>query len=147
MESWLTELKRWESIQGERERDHREQMGKSLAAQAQLVGSLRFVVAEVAADSSEALREVLDGVKPSVDGVILAARHGQRASLVVYFGDKVRGRGFTAKEVVKPLSRAINGGGGGRDDLAQAGGRAPEGVPRLLEEAQAWIEKNFGVAG
>ncbi len=144
---WLGDLKHYENLSEEQKRNSRERVGRDLALQARQVGNLRFVVAEVAADSSEALREVLDGVKGSVDGAILAARHGQRVSLVVYFGDKVRGRGFAAKEVVKPLSRAINGGGGGRDDLAQAGGRSPEGVPLLLEEAKVWIDKNFGMAG
>lgn len=147
IEAWLAELKRYQSEREELARNQRERIGRELAANAEEVGSLRFVVAEVQADSSEALREVLDGVKSAVDGAILAARHGQRASLVVYFGDKVRGQGFRAKEVVLPLSRTINGGGGGRDDLAQAGGRSPEGVPELLRAAREWIDKNFGMAG
>lgn len=147
VEGLVQEIKRYESLREDEERGRRRRLGRDLAAEAQAAGDLRFVVAEVAADSSEALREVLDGVKGEVDGAILAARHGQRASLVVYFGDKVRGRGFVAKDLVQPLSRAIDGGGGGRDDLAQAGGRSPDGIPQLLQEARAWIDKNFGMAG
>ncbi len=144
---WTVELKRYDSVRQDEERGRRQRLGRELASEANEVAGLRFLVAEVKAESSEALREVLDGVKESVDGAILAARHGQRASLVVYFGDKVRGLGFVAKDVVKPLSRTIQGGGGGRDDLAQAGGRLPERVPQLLQEARDWVDKNFGMAG
>jgi alanyl-tRNA synthetase len=147
LETWLSELKRYETLREEEARRQRESQGRELAKGARQVGSLKFVVAEVAAESSEALREVLDGVKSSVDAAILAARHGERASVVVYFGDEVRGRGFLAKDVVKPLSRVIDGGGGGRDDLAQAGGRSPDAVPQLLQQAREWIDKNFGMAG
>ncbi len=147
IDAWVTSLKTYEQRQEDEARLRRARLGRDLALAAQEVGSLRFVVAEVQAESSEALREVMDGVKPTVDGAILAARHGERASLIVYFGDKIRRRGFRAKEIVKPLSRVIEGGGGGRDDLAQAGGRAPEGVPTLLEQAQEWIARNFGMAG
>ncbi|PSR24114.1 MAG: alanine--tRNA ligase [Sulfobacillus acidophilus] len=147
IEGWVTTVKTYEQRQQDEARLRRARLGRDLALTAREVGSLRFVVAEVPAESSEALREVLDGVKPTVDGAILAARHGDRASLIVYFGDEIRRRGFLAKEVVKPLSRVIDGGGGGRDDLAQAGGRAPEEVPTLLAQAQEWIEKNFGIAG
>ncbi len=145
--NWVDDLKRYENEREEAARRERARAGHELVRSAKPVGALRFVVAEVEAESPEALREVLDGVKNSVDGAILAARHGERASLLVYFGEEVRSRGFLARQLVKPLSQAIGGGGGGRDDLAQAGGRNPEGVPQLLQEAHDWIDKNFGVAG
>ncbi len=140
-------VKRYEAESAALRRHQRERLGRELAERAKLVGSYKFVVAEVNAESPEALREVLDGVKEAVDGAVLAARHGERASVVVYFGERVRARGFVARDLVKPLSHPIRGGGGGREDLAQAGGRAPDGVPEALEAARIWIANHFGAAG
>ncbi len=143
----MEDLKRFESWQEEQLRVERGQLGRDLARQAEQIGSIKFLVAEVAADSPEALREVLDGVKTEVDGAVLAARHGERVSMVVFFGDPLRGRGFQARQVVKPLSQIIGGGGGGRDDIAQAGGRLPDQVPDMLHEARVWARKNLEAAG
>ncbi|MCY0877760.1 MAG: alanine--tRNA ligase [Firmicutes bacterium] len=140
-------VKRYEAESAAMRRSQRERLGRELAQKARRVGTYKFVVAEVHAESPEALREVLDGVKTEVDGAVLAARHGERASVVVYFGDRVRARGFVARDLVKPLSRPIGGGGGGRDDVAQAGGRSPDGVPEALEAARIWFDEHFGVAG
>ena len=131
----------------ERARAERTQRGAALARQTHAVKDYRILVSEVEADSAEGLREVLDGVKTQVDGAVLASRHGDRVSMVVYFGEKVRAQGFKAGELVKPLSRIIEGGGGGRDDLAQAGGRLSRGVPALLREAREWFDKNLHGAG
>lgn len=145
--SLQAELKRYEALREEAERVERAQLGRQLAEQSQTIAGLRFLVAEVSADSAEALREVLDGVKSSVDAAVLAARHGERASLLVYLGEPVRSHGFEARQLVKPLSQLIAGGGGGRADLAQAGGKNPDGVDALLQAAQAWVDKNFRTAG
>lgn len=147
VEALQEEVKRLEAVRFEEERRQRQHMGRQLAEQATQVGPLKFVVAEVSCDSAEALREVLDGAKPSIDGAILAARHGERASLLVYFGERVRERGHQARQLVKPLSAIIGGGGGGREDLAQAGGKQPDQVPALLREAQLWVDKTLGAAG
>ncbi len=147
VEALQEEVKRLEAVRLEEERRQREQIGRQLAGEATPIGSLKFLVAEVSCDSPEALREVLDGAKPSIDGAILAARHGERASLLVYFGERVRERGHQARQLVKPLSAIIGGGGGGREDLAQAGGKKPDEVPALLREAQLWVDKTLGAAG
>lgn len=143
----MEDVKRFESWQEEQLRIERGQLGRELTRQAEQIGSVRFLVAEVSADSPEALREVLDGVKLEVDGAVLAARHGERVSMVVFFGEALRGRGLQARQVVKPLSQIIGGGGGGRDDIAQAGGRLPEQVPNMLHEAREWARKNLEAAG
>ncbi|NMP22483.1 alanine--tRNA ligase [Sulfobacillus harzensis] len=141
------EVKRLDALRQETERRERAKLGRDLADQVAPVGPVKFLVAEVDADSPEALREVLDGAKTVVDGAILAARHGERASLLVYFGDQIRLQGHQARQLVKPLSQIIGGGGGGRDDLAQAGGKKPDAIPALLQEARQWVDKTFGMAG
>jgi len=132
----------------EKERQARHERGRQLAAEAHLVGGYRWLIERVEDTASvEELREVLDGVKDRVDGAVLVANHHDRVSLMVYFGERVRHLGHRARDVVKELARPIQGGGGGRDDVAQAGGRNPEGIARVLELAQHWVAENFDRAG
>ncbi len=128
----------------ERQRVEHVQRGRQLADRAEQIGGLNWVVEVVdGVTSLEALREVLDGLKGRVDGAVLFARHVDRASLVVYLGARVQARGWRAREVVREFARPIGGNGGGRDDVAQAGGRSPEGIAVAMESAKAWIVKNF----
>lgn len=144
---WQEQIKQYEVQAAERERIHRSHRGREMAEQAMRVGDIRAVVSEVEESSLEGLREVLDGMKAQVDVAVLASRHGDRVSLIVYFGDKVRRQGFTARQMVKPWSRSIEGGGGGREDVAQAGGKRPEGIPEVLKMAREWLHEQFAAAG
>ncbi len=129
------------------ERQIRFEQGVALAEQAITYDGLRLVVAEATTESLDALREVLDGAKSRAQGVILAANHGERASLVVYLGKDLVARGLDARILVKSLAAYIDGGGGGRADLAQAGGKNPQGIPLLLAEARRQVSEKLVAAG
>ncbi|OLZ08584.1 alanine--tRNA ligase [Sulfobacillus thermosulfidooxidans] len=137
LETELAELKRKE----------RYQRGSQLVAEAQTYNGLKIIVHETDANSLEELREVLDGVKSQVSGAVLAAKHGERASLVVYLGKDLVARGLDARALVKTLARRIDGGGGGRVDLAQAGGKDVRGIPSMLEEARHLLSEKLMAAG
>ena len=47
---------------------------------------------------------------------------------------------LNAVEWVRAAAKAVKGGGGGKPDLAQAGGKDPSGIPKALEKAQAFLE-------
>lgn len=138
-------LKRKEIELAELLRKQNEARGRQLSDHAFEVGQLRMVVEEVAADSLEGLRQVLDGAKDRLDAVILAARHGDRASFVVYLGSGVREHGLDAGSMVKSLAPLIGGGGGGKKDLAQAGGKEPGGISELLARARTLLTEHLVV--
>jgi alanyl-tRNA synthetase len=50
-------------------------------------------------------------------------------------------RGLDAVQWVRAISKLVDGSGGGRPDMAQAGGKLPEKLPEALEAARAEIEK------
>lgn len=127
-------------------RQQRHAQGRHLVDKALVLGNLKTVVAEVVADSLEELRQVLDGAKDRLDAVVLVARHGERASFVVYLGSSVREHGLDAGSVVKRLAPLIGGGGGGKKDLAQAGGKLPEGIPALLDTARALLQEHLMIS-
>jgi alanyl-tRNA synthetase len=53
-------------------------------------------------------------------------------------------RGVRAGEVVRTAAEIVGGGGGGRDTMAQAGGREPEKLPDALAAARLVIERALG---
>ncbi len=99
-------------------------------------------------DNPKALPDLADRLKnqlgdPAV--VVLGAPGEGRANLLVAATPGAVARGVRAGVVVKVAAQAVGGGGGGRDTMAQAGGREPEKLPDALLAARAEIERALGV--
>jgi alanyl-tRNA synthetase len=95
-------------------------------------------------DNPKALPDLADRIKnqlgdPAV--VVLGAPGDGRALLLVAATPGAVERGVKAGAVVKVAAQAVGGGGGGRDTMAQAGGRDPEKLPDALAAARAEIER------
>ncbi len=143
----MEDTKRFETELAELLRANRQERGRRLVADAENYSGMKVVVREVESDSVEELREVLDGIKGLVSGAILAANHGERASIVVYLGKDLVARGLDARDLVKILARHIRGGGGGRVDLAQAGGKDVTGIESVLKQAHHLLSEKLAAAG
>jgi alanyl-tRNA synthetase len=72
--------------------------------------------------------------------VVLGSAADGRVHLVAMVAPALVARGVKAGELVKIAARVVGGGGGGRDTMAQAGGRDPEKLPEALQAARAAIE-------
>jgi alanyl-tRNA synthetase len=62
-----------------------------------------------------------------------------RAYLVVNLDESLVGRGLDASKLVRDLGKHIDGGGGGRPTLAEAGGKNPDGLRDALEAGKRAI--------
>jgi len=82
------------------------------------------------------LRNLADTLKSKVGSglVVLGSVSGKKVALLVAVSSDLTDR-IDAKTVINALAPIIGGGGGGRPDLAQAGGKNPDGLPELLEKA------------
>jgi alanyl-tRNA synthetase len=69
-------------------------------------------------------------------GVVLVAAGGDRATLVAAVNDAGRARGLSANDVLREAAAAVDGKGGGKDDVAQGGGTNPGGIPEALARAE-----------
>jgi alanyl-tRNA synthetase len=76
--------------------------------------------------------------KMSAGVIALAAEADGKALLVLSVSKDLHGR-FTAPDLMKKISVEIGGGGGGRPDLAQAGGSKPEGIKAALSRLEALL--------
>jgi alanyl-tRNA synthetase len=86
--------------------------------------------------SGDYLRVVAENLKSKgFAGVaVLAGASGGKAGLVAYVGPPSTSR-FQAGQIIKTLAPIIGGGGGGRPDFAQAGGKNPEKISEALKQA------------
>ena len=111
------------------------------------VAGINVVSGELSVSAVELLREAGDWLKNDVkSGVVVlgTALEGRPTMLVMGTADMVA-QGFHAGNVVKEAAKAMGGGGGGRPEMAQAGGRDPGKLMDALraaeEEVRRWREK------
>ena len=118
-----------------------------LAAAAVERDGARVLVATVQAPDGKTLLDVADRLKNKLGdaAIVLAATGENRVDLVASVSPSLVKRGVRAGEIVKLAAAEVGGGGGGRDTLARAGGRDPDGLPKAFEVALGAIEVALGV--
>jgi alanyl-tRNA synthetase len=135
----MRELSRQER---EGDRESTREVADGLVGHAAEIGGVRVVTDVVEAPDPRSLLELSDRVKQSLGdaAVVLGCAVDGRAHLVANFSDAAVERGLKAGEVVRAAAGLVGGGGGGRDGMAQAGGRDPEKLPEAITAARAAIE-------
>jgi alanyl-tRNA synthetase len=95
------------------------------------------------ADSST-LREAMDTFKHKLKSgiVVLAAVEDGKVKLVAGVTADLTGK-VKAGELVNFVARQVGGKGGGRPDMAQAGGTQPDDLPIALESVAGWVEQQL----
>jgi alanyl-tRNA synthetase len=89
------------------------------------------------------MRTVMDTMKPRVKGglMLLAGHSGGNVTLLLYVDDELVAQGWSAGEIIRPVATLVEGSGGGRPQLAQAGGKKPEGLPAAVEAFLKEVER------
>jgi len=95
---------------------------------------IRYLAAELPGQDAGSLREAADRMLDRIGSgvVLLATTDVGKVALIVRVTKDLSDR-FPAGEFVKRLAPIVGGGGGGRSDMAQAGGKNPEGLSELLD--------------
>ncbi len=120
---------------------------ESLAANAQDVAGFKLVC-QAMGDGADAdtlrmlCEEILNRLKSGV--VILGSAGGGKVSLAVKVSKDVVERGVNAGNVVREAAKVAGGGGGGRPDFAQAGGKDPSKLAEALETAARLVTEMAG---
>ena len=107
--------------------------GRDLMQDVKSVNGVKVLCADVGAVPVKALRDLMDDVRSKLPSGVacLAAHEGDKVSLVLYVSRDLHGR-FTAPDIIKAVAAPVGGSGGGRPDLAQAGGTNPQGIPQAF---------------
>lgn len=85
------------------------------------------------------LRQMGDKLRDEVENsvIVLVSETDGKVNLIVTASDAAQKAGAHAGNMIRKLAPLVGGGGGGREGMAQAGGKDPSGIPKLLEESES----------
>ncbi|MEJ2060990.1 MAG: alanine--tRNA ligase [Gammaproteobacteria bacterium] len=114
--------------------------GADLAAQAVEVDGIKVLAARLEGADAKALREAVDKLKNKLGqaAVVLAAVNDGKVSLVAGVTKAETAR-IKAGELVNMVAQQVGGRGGGRPDMAQAGGSDPADLEAALDSVPGWV--------
>ena len=118
--------------------------GQDLASQAIDVKGVKLLVAKLDGADVKTLRETLDKLKEKLKSaaIVLAAVGDGKVSLIAGVTADLTGK-LKAGELVNHVAQQVGGKGGGRPDMAQAGGTDPEKLPAAMETVKSWVEQRL----
>ena len=115
---------------------------KGSGGQAVEINGVSTIIQQVTVDKPSALRELADRFKDRIGSgiVVLGCDTDGKALLIVVVTKDLNPR-FHAGKMIKTIASVVGGGGGGRPDMAQAGGTQPQNLNKALEKAREIIER------
>ncbi|WP_321952795.1 alanine--tRNA ligase [Paraburkholderia bannensis] len=115
--------------------------GDELAGQAIEVNGVHVLAATLEGADSKTLRETVDKLKDKLKSaaIVLAAVDGGKVSLIAGVTAEASKK-VKAGELVNFVAQQVGGKGGGRPDMAQAGGTEPANLPAALAGVKGWVE-------
>ncbi|WP_321841803.1 alanine--tRNA ligase [Paraburkholderia bannensis] len=115
--------------------------GDELAGQAIEVNGVHVLAATLEGADSKTLRETVDKLKDKLKSaaIVLAAVEGGKVSLIAGVTAEASKK-VKAGELVNFVAQQVGGKGGGRPDMAQAGGTEPANLPAALAGVKGWVE-------
>ncbi|MEX1074546.1 MAG: DHHA1 domain-containing protein, partial [Burkholderiales bacterium] len=118
--------------------------GTDLAGQAVAVKGTKVVAATLDGADAKTLREAVDRLKDQLKSaaIVLGAVADGKVSLIAGVTADLTGK-LQAGELVNFVARQVGGKGGGRPDMAQAGGTEPAKLAAALQSVKAWVEQRI----
>ncbi|WP_291291025.1 alanine--tRNA ligase [Enterococcus sp.] len=108
------------------------------------VNGVRYIAAKVTVKDMNQLRQLADQWKQKAlsDVLVLATANDGKVNLLAAMTPQANEKGLKAGDLIKHIAPKVGGGGGGRPDMAQAGGKQPEGIDAALSEVANWLTAN-----
>jgi len=131
-------------IENLRRRQAKHDFDSMIKDQLESLNGLQALVAELHNTPMDTMREMTDWFRNRVDkGVlVLASDVAGRPQIVVAVSDALVKDGLRAGDLIKPIARVVGGGGGGRPQMAQAGGRDSSKISEALQVARKLLAES-----
>lgn len=119
--------------------------GADLSSQVEDVAGVKVLAAVIDGADVQTLRELMDQMKQKFEpaAVVLAAVEGDKVSLIAGVSGAAKDQ-LHAGKLVNHVALQVGGKGGGRPDMAQAGGTNPSNLPTALASVKAWVTAQLG---
>ncbi|ATL98466.1 alanine--tRNA ligase [Aeromonas bestiarum] len=120
------------------------QAGSDLLSQVIEINGRKVLIAALEGADPKSLRGMLDELKNQMKSgvVLLATSSDDKVNLIAGVTSDLTGK-VKAGELVNLVAQQVGGKGGGRPDMAQAGGTQPEAVPAALQSVHSWLEERL----
>ena len=107
------------------------------------VNGTSFITVTLENKEMDELRQFADTwrQKGASDIFVVGTASSDKANLLVAVSKDANAKGLKAGDIIKAIAPAIQGGGGGRPDMAQAGGKNPAGIPQAFELLKEYLAK------
>jgi alanyl-tRNA synthetase len=118
--------------------------GQDIAAQAVEVKGAKVLAAAIEGADVKTLRETMDKLKEKLKSaaIVLGAVADGKVALIAGVTADLTGK-IKAGELVNFVAQQVGGKGGGRPDMAQAGGTEPSKLGGALDTVRAWVEQRL----
>jgi len=117
------------------------------ATEVKEVAGVRYAALNMGEATADEMRTAADALRAKLgSGVVLlgAAKGGKALLLCAVTDDLVKEKGLSAGRLIGPVAKVVGGGGGGRPQMAQAGGKDPSKLPEALEGFGGMLEEQVG---
>jgi alanyl-tRNA synthetase len=118
--------------------------GGDLASQAIEVGGSHVLAAAIDGADAKVLRDTLDQLKGKLKSaaIVLGSTDAGKVTLIAGVTSDLTGK-IKAGDLVNHVATQVGGKGGGRPDMAQAGGTNPAALPAALQSVRAWVSQRL----
>lgn len=114
----------------------------NLVSKAKEIDGVTVIVAKVQGSDMNNLRNMADDLKQKLGSavILLGSAHDGKVNLIAAVTKDLIEKGFHAGKLIKEVAVRCGGGGGGRPDMAQAGGKDPEKLDSALQYVEEWVK-------
>ena len=118
--------------------------GGDIAAQAVEVNGAQVLAATIDGADAKVLRETMDKLKGRFKSaaIVLGSTEGGKVTLIAGVTSDLTGK-IKAGDLVNHVAMQVGGKGGGRPDMAQAGGTNPAALPAALQSVRSWVAERL----
>ena len=107
------------------------------------INDVNVLSVKILVNNVDSLREVGDYLRDKMRSciVVLGCEVNNRANLIAMVTEDLIKKGFNATEIIRNIAKVIEGGGGGKENIAQAGGKRVDKLDEALSNVYTLIEK------
>ena len=118
---------------------------KQLLENCEKIGSTSIIVSVIDSAPAEEVRNAIDMIKKKAGSaaIVFGLAEGDKVTLLSGVSDDLIQKGLKAGDIVKEIAPLIGGAGGGRPQMAQAGGKNPQALPQALQKAVEFIKQKL----